>query len=205
MNRGIVFTMDVMIGLSLLLMIIMATTLFEFESILPEKKYERINYMANDILNLLSYLEVKDVQDKPTIKKLIEGGTMTNLDFDKSILDLIASFWYNKTEKSKEIARNISKEILEGITDDVCINITVETETIYNSPCNTPAKDVTVAGRIETGYIPGKPLYGYISRAFLTSITSKEDSSFIYFGGYVGEGNISNELHLPTFDYILEV
>jgi hypothetical protein len=205
MSRGFVFTMDVLIGLSLLIITMMTFAFFEFESVLPEKEYERLNYLTDDILNLLSYLEVRDAQDKPTINKLIEDGTLTDMDLDKSVLDLIASFWYNETETSKEIARNISREILEGITDYVCINITVENETIYNSPCDTLAEDVAVAARIETGYVPGKPAYGYIARAFLTSIKSKEDSSFVYYGGYIGEGNISRVLYLPPFDSILGV
>jgi len=205
MSKGIVFTMDVLIGLSLLILIVTTLAFFEFESILPEKKYERLNYLADDILNLLSYLEVKDVQDKPTINKLIKDGTLTDMDLEKSVLDLIVSFWYNDTDKSKEIARNISREVLGDIKDSFCVNITVEAETIYNSSCDVPAEEVAVAARIETGYIPGKPAYGYIARAYLTSITSKEDSSFIYYGGYVGEGNISGVLYLPTFDLILEV
>ncbi len=205
MSKGIVFTMDVLIGLSLLILIITTLAFFEFESILPEKRYEKLNYLTDDIMDLLSYLEVKDVQNKPTINKLIEDGTITDMDLDKSVLDLIVSFWYNETGESKEIARNISREILEGITDDVCINITVDVETIYNSLCETPAEEVAVSARIETGYIPGKPAYGYIARGFLTSITSKEDSSFTYYGGYVGEGNISKALYLPPFDSILEV
>jgi len=191
LRKGFVFTTDVLIGLILLVMIITTVSLFEFESVLPEKEYERLNYLSNDILNSLSYLEVRNVQDKPTIKRLIEDGSLTDLDLDKSVLDLIASFWYNETALSREIAQNISREVLEGLTDDICINITVDGETIYNSSSDVPTDFVAVAGMIETGYIPGKPAYGYIARAFLTSITNKEDSSFVYYGGYVGEGDLS--------------
>jgi len=191
MRKGFIFTMDAMIAISIVIMMIITTTFVRFETILPEKKYERLNYMADDTMNLLAYLEVRDIQDKPTINRLIENGVLTDMDMNKTVLDLIASFWY---AENKTIAENISREILEGITD-VHINLTVDTETIYSSN-DTPAQDVAVATRIESGYEPGKPAYGYVARAFLTSIKNKIESSYAYFGGYVGEGNITRIITL---------
>lgn len=182
----------------------MTISLFEFESILPEKRYERLSYMTDDIMNLLSYLEVKDIQDKPTIKRLRENNVLTDMDFKKTVLDLIASFWYNKTEESQEIARNISEEVLGGLLGDICINLTTDTETIYSS-CDTPAEDVTVSTRIESGHAPGKPASGFIARAFLTNIKGKKDSSYAYFGGYVGNGNITRNITLYGLNEVLNI
>jgi len=199
MNRGIVFTMDVLIGLSLLIMIVMTLAFFEFESILPEKKYERLNYLTDDIMNVLSYLQVKDVQDKPTVERLIEDGVLVGIDLDKSVLDLISSFW---SAGNETIAENITREVLEGLTYDICLNLTMDGQNIYSS-CDTPAKDVTVVTRIESGYEPGKASYGYIARAFLTNIKGKSDSSYAYFGGYVGDGNITRYITLYGLNKVL--
>jgi len=202
MRKGFIFTTDVLIGLSLIVLTLITLGLLQHQSVLPEKEYERLSYMSDDVMNALAYLKVSEVQDKPTINGLIQSDVLTQKDLDKSILDLIASFWYTD---NKTIAENISREVLEGVTDDLCINLTIGFEIIYNSSCNAPAKDVAVATRIETGYESGLPTYGYISRASLASIKSKRDSSYVYFGGFVGEGNITRIMSLPPFDKIKEV
>jgi len=192
--------MDAMIALSVMIMIILTVAFVRFETILPEKRYEKLNYMAEDTINLLEYLEVHEIQDTPTIKYLMEKGELEKRDLNKTVLDLIASFWY---KGNYSIAENISRDVLQGLTDDVCLNLTVGTETIYSS-CDTPTDKVAVATRIESGYEPGKPGYGYVAAARLTDIRGKRDSSYVYFGGYVGEGNITRILELPPYDEILE-
>ena len=200
-KKGFVFTMDVLIGLGLILIIFIFAFL-EFGTILPEKKYQKLNFIAEDIMNLLVYLQVKDIKDKPTVNQLINDGTITEKDMDKSVLDIIAGFWY---KNNKTIAENITKETLGNITDAVNLKLSIDGQDIYSSSSSTTsAKEVAVASRIESGYEPGKPSYGYIARAFLTKIRGKKDSSYVYFGGYVGDGNISTHITLPPFDNVLE-
>jgi len=192
--------MDAMIALSIMIMIILTVAFVEFKTILPEKRYEKLNIVADDTMNLLAYLEVHEVQDTPTIKKLISEREILKRDLNKTVLDLIASFWY---KGNYSIAGNITGEVLEGLTDDFCLNLTLGTETMYSSCARSPTY-VAVASRIESGYEPGKPAYGYIARAYLTRIRGKKDSSYAYFGGYVGDGNLTRILKLPSFDSILE-
>jgi hypothetical protein len=143
---------------------------------------------------------VGDVKDEPTISHLIDEGVITEKDMDKSVLDLIAGFYY---KDNKTIAEGITKEVLGDIIDVVNVQLSVDGQNIYSSS-TTPARDVAVASRIESGYEPGKPTYGYIARALLTKIRGKKDSSYAYFGGYVGDGNITRNIILPPFDKILE-
>jgi len=201
MRHGFIFSMDAMIALSVMIMVVLTIAFVRFETILPEKRYEKLNYMAEDTMNLLEYLKVDEVKDTKTISKLIEDGNLTKRDLDKNVLDLIASFWYMGEYNT---AWNISEDILKGLTDSVCLNLTIGTETIYSS-CNTPTDKAAVSTRIESGYEPGKPSYGYVARVTLTDIRGKRDSSYAYFGGYVGEGNITRILELPPYDEILEV
>lgn len=199
MRKGFVFTLDIMMGISLILIILIGFTVFRFEHVLPEKKYEKLGFLAEDIINVLSYLEVDDVKDKPIINELISNNVIGENDMEKSVLDLIASFWYAGNES---IARNISEEILSGI--DVCLNLTVGTDNMYSS-CDDQPKNIAVASRIETGYEIGKPTYGYMARAFLKSIRGKTTSSYAYFGGYVGDGNITIIIELPDNANVLSV
>ena len=199
--KGFIFTMDAMIAISLAIVMLTIIGMMGYETLLPEKEYERLDYRADDVMNLLTYLKVNEVKDKLTISKLINQGNLSERDLNRSVLDLIATFWY---KNESEVAENISKEILEGLAGDVCLNLTIENETIYSSPCDTKPTNIAVGTRIESGYEPGKPSYGYIARAFLSKIRGKRDSSFVYFGGYVGEGNITRILTLSPFDSIKE-
>jgi hypothetical protein len=199
MKKGFIFTMDAMIALSIVIIIILTSAFVKFETILPEKTYEKLNYIAEDTMNMLAYLQVYEIQDKPTIKSLINDGVLDERDLNKTVLDLIASFWY---KNNRTIAENISRDVLGGLYD-VCLNLTVDGQTMYSS-CNNKANDTAVSTRIESGYEPGKPAYGYVARAFLASIRGKKDSSYVYFGGYVGDGNITTNITLPPFDNILE-
>ncbi len=200
MKKGFIFTMDAMIALSVIIMIILTVAFVEFETILPEKRYEKLNLMADDTMNLLEYLEAYEVKETPTIKSLIEKGELEKRDLNKTVLDLIASFWY---KGNYSIAENISKDVLQGLTDSFCVALSIDGQNIYSS-CSTQADKIAVSSRIESGYEPGKTGYGYVAGAELTDIRGKRDSSFVYFGGYVGEGNITGILTLPPYDEILE-
>jgi hypothetical protein len=194
MSKGIIFTLDMLIGLTLLIAIVLGYASLRFESTLPEKRYERLNSLSDDIITVLSNLEVNDIRNKPTISRLISDNVIKEDDMDKSALDLITSFWY---AGNTSIAFNISEEILGNLTEDVCVAIRIEDQDIY-SPCSLIEEDISVSSRIETGYDVGLPTYGYIARAFLTGIKNKITSSYTYFGGYEGDGNLTKMLELPS-------
>jgi hypothetical protein len=200
MKKGYIFTIDVIIGIVLSVLLVISV-IFIFGSVLPEKRYQKLNFVAEDTMDLLVHLQVKDVRDKPTVDRLIKDGVITEKDMDGSVLDIIAGFWYKNNES---IAQNITKEVLEGIIDNYFLNLTVDDQEIYSSSSATVPREIAVASRIESGYEPGKPTYGYIARAYLTKIRGKRDSSYAYFGGYVGDGNISRNITLQPFDEILE-
>jgi len=199
MKKGYIFTMDAMIALSVAIFIILSLSFFTFESVLPEKRYENLNFMTEDTMNMLEYLQTYEVKDTPTIKSLINNGELEKKDLNKTVLDLIASFWY-KGEYT--VAGNISKDVLQGLTDDSCVKLEIDEETIYSS-CGTSSDELAVSSRIESGYAPGETSYGYAAGAKLLN-ARRIDSTFLYFGGYVGEGNITGIMELPQFDEITE-
>jgi hypothetical protein len=112
--RGFVFTLDVLIGLSLLMGIIFLMPIPT--PILPERVYERLSFVADDAMNVLSTLTTLEVSDLPTISSLVTKGILTSVDMNKTLLDLVASFWY---AGNRSTATTIAQEILEPITGDV--------------------------------------------------------------------------------------
>jgi hypothetical protein len=198
LRKGIVFTTDAAVGLALVLIIILFFANLEFTSILPEKAYEKVNFLAEDTANLLSYLRVRDVQNKPTIADLIDKGVLKEDDLNETVLDVIGSFWYNGNES---VARNIARDILENLTSGFCINLTTDGGTIYSS-CNTPSRNIAIRGKIASGYQVGKPVSGYIARAWATRV-KKNTTMVIPFlpegsGWTANRLEVTKKFSLPT-------
>jgi len=162
MAKGIIFTTDILIGIGLLVVFILASFLSKPETS-QEISFQTNSIEARDIINVLSTLKVSSFSQTPTIKSLIKNGTIKKEDLNKTILDLIGSFWYSG---NKTIASNITKEILENITKK-CFSLQTENETIYSS-CNFTSKTISVAYALASGYEIGKPVSGYVARAWLT-------------------------------------
>jgi len=200
--KGMVFTTDVIIGLSLVLVIILAFVSLEFEFIFPERRYEKINYFADDIINLLSNLKVDNVKEKLTIKNLIEDGVLKEVDLNKTVLDLIGSFWY---ANNKTIAENISREVLE-VFNETCMNMTTGGQIIYSS-CDEISENIAVRAKIASGYEVGKPVSGYIARAW--AISTKKNNTKVVKGDVIsssvkkpGGGNNQNDVNI-TYDFFV--
>lgn len=69
------------------------------------------------------------------------------------------------------------------IDDDMIVN---NTRVPYES-----SSALTHSTRLLVGYGAGLPTRGEVARAFLSNINEKETSSYTYFGGFVGNGNIT--------------
>lgn len=163
--KGIIFTLDVLIGLMIVLLLL---TLYPFksETSYPEISFQSLSYVANDILDLLSTLKVKEVRSYPTISNLLEKGILKKEDLEKSVLDLIGSFWYAGNES---IARNITRELLENLTQGVCVNLSTNNGVIYSS-CNLTSPPIATSSTLLSGYEVGKPSSGYVARAWAKKV-----------------------------------
>lgn len=163
--KGIIFTMDMLIGMTIVLILLTFLPL-KSETNYPEFTFQTLTYTANDLMNILTTLKVKDVKEKPTISRLLRQGLIKEADLEKSVLDLIGSFWY---ADNKSIATNITKEILENLTENYCFNLSTMGETIYSS-CNSSSNIVATSSSILSGYEIGKPSSGYIARAWVRKV-----------------------------------
>jgi len=199
--KGIVFTTDMIIGLSLAIVLLLLIPL-NIETSHTETSFQELLYQSNDLVNLLSTIKASSFSNTPTISSLLSDNVITAEDLSQTILDLIGGFWYSGNET---IASNITKDVLENLTTK-CFSLKTQNQIIYSSPsptCSYSSDSLGVSQRISSGYELGKPVSGYAAGAFITSILSKKTSSYAYFGGYVGQGNITTNITLSPFDAIL--
>ncbi|MEM7821530.1 MAG: hypothetical protein QXX38_01815 [Candidatus Aenigmatarchaeota archaeon] len=161
--KGIAYTIDVLIALGLAAMLFFFLRPTNIEN--REISFEYLSYQSEDLINLLTNLKVISFSQTPTISELISRKILDEKDLNRTVLDLIGSFWYSG---NKSIASNITKDILQNLTNN-CFSLQVQNETIYSS-CNYTSNTIAVAYRMASGYEIGKPVFGYIARAWATKV-----------------------------------
>lgn len=113
----------------------------------------------------------------------------------QGILDEIGEAWAeNDLNRSQEIADYYLEELVPESTG---YRLSIDDEVVAENPGRIPMGDATTlthASRMLVGYGKGLPVRGSVARAFLSGVEAKETSSYAYFGGFVGEGNITRTL-----------
>jgi len=178
-NRAQFFTLDALIALTIVIVTII--------TIIPTlEQTQKHSQTSADILQAISSLKIKDF-DNTYAKQLLSEGKIS--DPNKSVIDQIGEFYVTNTT----IAKALAEEILSPINPNENIGIWFGT-TLLASKNITPfetAQDVSIERQTISGIGGSGGATGFSSRAFLSSSARTE---YVYFGGYVGEGNITTEI-----------
>lgn len=178
-KRGVFFSTDALIAILLIIMtLVIAYPLL--------KNAQTKTQIHTDIMQVLSNLQVGEVEDA-YIQSLIASGEITNQN--NTILEQIGEFYI--TDKTK--ARNIADSILNNLDTTENIGIWYANELISskNDTKFSDARNIEVERQLISGLKEGDNVTGYSARAFLsTGLQTK----YFYFGGYVGDGNISAQI-----------
>lgn len=195
--RAITFSIDLLVGLTVtffLLILFSIKVNFNLEQI---SLFEN-NILSNDILEILSNVKAKEFFNfSSTLKNLYTNGTLKEEDVNQPILELIGSLWYSN---NKTIASNITKEVLEIFLTGKCYSLDTENETIYNN-CQIGESKV-VSFKLTSGYQIGKPVLGYIARAWATKFVKNTTLIIPIYpegSGWTGQKlEVSKKFKLPS-------
>lgn len=195
--KGFVFSLDAIISLSVVILLVSSFLLIRYQTLLPEKKYEQLSYIASDAINVLAELKVYEIRDNPIVKNLIESGNLSEKDFDRSVLDLIGTLWVSGKPSEAE---SIAKEILK-VYNHSCLRLEMENETIFSS-CEEISGNIAISSRIESGIEIGKPAFGHIARAWARKVR-KNTTEIVPFlpegSGWTGNNlTVEKKFTLPT-------
>jgi len=145
--------------------------------------YKNLHYVSEDILDVLNK---KGVLDDIGTEWAVSNGSTNSTHFEN--------------------ATNLTKEYFDSlIPSNLGYRVLIDDTVIYDSDEDNTSNRIresastteTYASRLLVGYAAGLPTVGHIARAFLTNIREKETSAYAYFGGFVGQGNLSRVLTLP--------
>lgn len=179
-KKGFWFTVDALMATMLLLASIIAITYFYDNT----ENLNQESYLAQDTINTLNNLKIKEINN-PWVLQLI---TNEEADPDNTLLEQISTFWANN---QTEYAYNLSKIALEYFPKDHEYSIELEGDIIINSSDNQTSDQIVVSKRMISGVAKGKALGGSSSTGYLKRVRDKKDFRTGYFGGFVGQGNIS--------------
>lgn len=140
--------------------------------------FKRLHYISEDVLDVLN---------------------------KKGVLDEVGTFWAaadgDNTSANWSDAANISLTYLEQLVpSNVGYRFYLEEDVLAENTTRIPedsAVSETHSLRLLVGYGSGLPIRGDTSRVYLSNIKSKTNSVYAFFGGFVGEGNITRNATLP--------
>lgn len=185
-RRAVLFTFDALLA-SLLLLAALLVILHYARS--PQPATQTSHY-AQDAILALNTIRVGDLHD-PWVEQLIADGTIA--DPDATVLRQIGAFW---ATNQTGLAQNLSELVIQGLLpSDVGLSLTMGNELLYAQNTTSEVVQRAVGRRMITGIQSGSSaLEGSTSVAYLKRIKDKKSFIIAYYGGFVGQGNLTTQL-----------
>ncbi len=193
--KGFLLSLDAMFAVSILTLVALFMVMLINTYSSPELTYQRYYYAGKDLVYIFEQSPMSSLGHLPVVQNYTEKGILESEDMERTILDVIGSFW---TSGNMSEAENLTKGILDSLLNETGhdYQILFGGDSIYNS--SAPPHDSFLARltTVVSGYEKTRPVDGYMAKVYISK-AKKTASSFLYFGGYVGEGNITRTLALP--------
>lgn len=185
-NKGYVVILDAIIAL-IFVLFVFTTFIAVYEPMFTKTSttsFKDLHYLSEDVLDVLNKQGILD-----------EIGT----EWASANGSVTSEHWSNATNISKE---NLEKLIPKNrgyrlVIDDTNVIYDSNSDPDSDRPPESGAITTTHSTRLLVGYGSGLPTRGHVARAFLTNIKEKTTSSYAYFGGFEGQGNITKIITLP--------
>ncbi len=179
--KGFYFSLDALLAS----MLIVGGLLLVTQMVAHEQNTQRISYVSNDLLTSMTELRVEEM-NSTTVNKMISNGEIENVN--QTLLEQLGEFWaLNETDNANNFSRAIVEEL---ISEKFGMRIKVEGDEFFNKT-GVDESNVVAASRMITGVKKGRAIRGSTAAAFLQRVENKRTSSFLYFGGFVGQGNVT--------------
>ncbi len=191
--RGIFFSLDALIAIAIVIMTITAV-----KYISTSMPSENMHDFSNDIMEVLSNTQMKDVTD-PYVETLRLSGLINDND---TVLEQIGELW---SEGYDDEAQNLTKIFIDNLTR-YNVGLWINDEEIYETG-NSPPSTLFTSSRIISGIQKGYPKNGFVARAWATNI--EKNNTLIVKGDYITSsvkrpfwGNNQNKINITYDVYI---
>ncbi len=196
-KKAMMFTTDALIAISL--MAIAAAIIFSQDTtrIPYQYTFDQASVISEDSLRILSSIEFSSVNE--TLKEAIISDTnITTAEYDKNLIYIIGALWAENSATSISYARQLTQTYIGAlIPAGYSYGLFIDDNEIYSEPLGEYST-LSASKRMISGIHKGSPIKGTSTRVSISNILSKDTAKFIYFGGFVGEGNITKTFKLPN-------
>ena len=183
-RKGFYFTIDAFLGATLLLIGLVALA----ATVNHTSHTEVLEHYSQDTLNALGSIKLQELYNANNtfIVQEYQNGSITSLNH--SVLEQIGEYWaLGNIPKAQQL---IALTTAGAIPDRFGFSISAGTDTLYNRTVGT-SSDLVTTRKMIAGIGAGKPITGSASSAYLRKIENKRTFSYVYFGGFVGQGNVT--------------
>jgi len=197
-RKGFLLTLDAIIAVTLLMSLALFIGAINITYYSPDLKYERLYYMGKDLLLLIENANIDQLSDFDVIQYYVDEGVITPDQMDNSLLEVVGSMWATDNPIYQDYAKNITGEILnETLSEQYGYEVLMDNSQIFRK--NGTGGDDFIArfSTIVSGFELGKPVAGYVSRAWATKI-SKNTTDVITFH-IEGAGNDDGALKVTKY------
>ncbi|MFH1779539.1 MAG: VWA domain-containing protein [Candidatus Micrarchaeota archaeon] len=192
MKKGLVFSIDALFALFLLLLAVPLLFLASSNVLAPAVVNENLHSVSRSAVNLLAETSISDVLTDSYVRDLFAQGVLDSKDYNKTLMEVIGSFWANGDEGNLSIASNLSEYFLSKVmAPNSKWALYYAQDLVYNSSELNPTDSLSLSRRFVSGVAKGLPATGCVARASVQKIGGKNEKSYYFFGGFIGQGNIS--------------
>ncbi|NIO22394.1 MAG: hypothetical protein GTN38_00010 [Candidatus Aenigmarchaeota archaeon] len=194
MKNGFLLSLDALIAISLLMMISIFLVGLSYTYSSPDLRYQRYYYAGKDLVILLEQTKMGSVSFFPSVQDYLSRGVLGQGDMNRTMLDVVGAFW---AAGNQSYAENLTRDMVNSILNNTAygFEVIMNGETIYQNGSVNP-DFIARLTTIVSGYEKTKPVNGYVAKVYMTRVR-KTGLDFIYFGGYVGDGNVTRFVTLP--------
>ncbi len=197
-TKSIVFTLDASFALLLVLAVVPALLLLVAQPVPTHRFAEYLHALAEDTVDVLALTRVSDVRNEPVVQDLFAQGMLDDSDLNRSLLDVAGLYWSANNSGNWTAAGNLSQQLLSPfLPQPLKWEFQVGGDVLYNSTNRTNSSIwvSSVSRRAASGFSKSAPTTGYVARAFLENVVGTDVSSYFFFGGFVGQGNLTATLY----------
>jgi hypothetical protein len=191
-KKGVFFSTDALIAVILLLSFVLL--IYPFIN-----RPEYYSEIPADLLKSLSELKIGELNNS-YVTSLINSGEIS--DMNKSVLEQIGEFYVKNITK----AELLSQSVLNMLNPQENVGLWFGTDLLASKNKSSYESSHSIQSQTQmiSGIQKGGNLTGFSSKAYLSKASA---TSYVYFGGYVGDGNLSINLSYEgqIKDLLLEI
>jgi hypothetical protein len=179
LKKGYYFSLDALLASVLLVGGLLLISQFN----VYERNTEQIDYLSKDFLMSLSELKMYELNNS-NVTELLGPALKPNI----SVLEQIGELW---ATNQTSLAVTLTELLVDSLVPELYgFRVDLGQDTLYQKNIS-PTTDLVISRRMITGIEKGQPLTGATGSGYLRKISDKKTSSYVYFGGFVGQGNIT--------------